>query len=743
MIPELIGYADRISVAPGETIAFKVSTTLSDYDVSFVRLLRGDPSPPGFREEVLAEGGSHVGRRQHASPGSYGVIDRDALSEELGSLTVQMWIWPTAPGNGAVQALLSSWTDKAGFALVVAEAGDLGLWLGDGEQTERLHTGTPLRRREWYFVAAAFDAAARKVTLTQTPLSGLARDDSLALVERRTEIAKIAAAEAPFLIGALAAAGGPLSAPSQRGSYNGKIEQPLLVGRALDAEELGKLRDGGDPLEVAGADVIAAWDFTGEQATARFADRGPRRLHGVLVNMPLRAASGHAWSGRDYDFKHAPEQYGAVHFHDDDLEDCGWETDFEWRVPEGARSGYYAARLRSGSREDHVPFFVRPPRQRATAKAAKVAMLAPTLTYLAYANERLQAVAMHAAAYTKRPMILDPLDYYLIEHPEFAMSIYDVHSDGSGCCYSTHLRPITNMRPKYRQWQVAGSRHLGADLSLVDWLEEKRIGYEVITDHDLDADGRPLLDAYNVVLTATHPEYWSTRMLEALRGYLDAGGRLIYLGGNGFYWVTGVEPERRNVIEVRRGLGGTRAWNTDPAELYMSTTGELGGLWRHRGMAPNRVVGIGFAAMGYDAPSPGYRRRPESFDARAAFIFEGVSPLEVIGDFGSVLGSAAGDEIDRVDFDLGTPPHTLILATAEGYGYPYMPVVEDHLEMSPIVVKAMEKNLRADMVYFETPNDGGVFSVGSMTWCSSLAHNGYDNNVSRITENVLRRFMED
>jgi N,N-dimethylformamidase len=51
-----------------------------------------------------------------------------------------------------------------------------------------------------------------------------------------------------------------------------------------------------------------------------------------------------------------------------------------------------------------------------------------------------------------------------------------------------------------------------------------------------------------------------------------------------------------------------------------------------------------------------------------------------------------------------------------------------------------QPNVRADLVYFTTPNDGGVFSTGSIAWCGSLSHNNYDNNVSRITENVLRRF---
>jgi N,N-dimethylformamidase len=46
------------------------------------------------------------------------------------------------------------------------------------------------------------------------------------------------------------------------------------------------------------------------------------------------------------------------------------------------------------------------------------------------------------------------------------------------------------------------------------------------------------------------------------------------------------------------------------------------------------------------------------------------------------------------------------------------------------------------MVFFECANGGGVFSTGSITWAASLSHNGYDNNVARITGNVLRRFIE-
>jgi len=57
----------------------------------------------------------------------------------------------------------------------------------------------------------------------------------------------------------------------------------------------------------------------------------------------------------------------------------------------------------------------------------------------------------------------------------------------------------------------------------------------------------------------SHPEYWSAAMLQAFVSYQGAGGRVMYLGGNGLYWVTSVDPERPWLIEVRKCESGSRA----------------------------------------------------------------------------------------------------------------------------------------------------------------------------------------
>ncbi len=732
---ELIGYPDRLSAAPGETVAFKVSTDAVEFEASIVRLIHADVNGPGPKAEVVESSRRYVGRKQIARAGSYVRVDHAPALALTGSLSLQAWIYPTMPMKGEAQAVLGKWSGDSGYALMIGEGGDLGLWLGDGQRVERFHTGSALRSHQWYFVAACFDAQSRSVRLYQLPSSNYALEQSRVVMERSSELAKVGQNDSPLL---MAAAYRDTALTRLSGLYNGKIDRPCLFARALDSHEVEELLGDAAPVAVGGDDLIAAWDFSADIASARVHDSGPRQLHGIAVNMPMRAVTGHNWNHDDFDFKRVPEQYGAIHFHDDDLEDAGWETDFEWVVPPGTRSGFYAARLSADGKKDDIPFFVRPKRGAATAR---VAVLVPTMTYLAYANERLAGFPLHSAGITNRSLQKDPLDRYLEAHPELAMSIYDVHSDGSGCCYSSRLRPIVNLRPAYRMWLVGASRHLGADLYLIDWLETKGIGYDVFTDEDLHFDGLDLLSNYRVVITGTHPEYWTTPMLTALEAYQQNGGRLMYLGGNGFYWVTALDPERPHVVEVRRGNAGTRAWNSAPGEQYHSATGEMGGLWRHRGKAPNRVGGIGFSSMGWDSPTPGFTRQTGSFDPRAAFIFEGVGPDEIIGNFGLVLGGAAGDELDRLDFELGSPPHTLLLASATGYSRSYLPVIDDVLEISASLIAQQDPRVRADMVYFETPNGGAVFSSGSITWCGSLSYQQYDNNVSRITENVLRKFL--
>ena len=184
---------------------------------------------------------------------------------------------------------------------------------------------------------------------------------------------------------------------------------------------------------------------------------------------------------------------------------------------------------------------------------------------------------------------------------------------------------------------------------------------------------------------------------------------------------------------------GTRTWNARPGENYHSTTAELGGIWRSRGRPPQSLVGIGFTAQGAGEGRP-YRRLPASFEGEYAFIFEGVDD-QVVGDFGLYLEAAGGWELDRHDDSLGSPPGTAVLASATGFSDSYQHVVEEVLDGTNAEEGGTHRTeVRADLALCKYPNGGAVFSTGSITWAGSLSHDGYDNNISQITENVLRAF---
>ena len=477
--------------------------------------------------------------------------------------------------------------------------------------------------------------------------------------------------------------------------------------------------------------VAAAWDFALETPTDRVVDVSGNHRDGHTVNLPARAMTGHNWNGDVHDWRAAPEQYGAIHFHDDDVYDARWQTDFTLDLPDDMDSGVYAARLESGGAPEHVVFFVRPALGRPTAK---VAFLASTATYMAYGNYQIMLRDAVQEAHEGALMITTPEDLYLNEHPEYGGSLYQLHRDGSGVCYSSRLRPLLSMRPNTQLWQFAGDGYL------TYWLDKLGHAVDVITDEDLHDEGIDLIAPYRVLITGNHPEYWSTAMWDAVEGYTGAGGRLMYLGGNGFHSRIAYAEHQPGVIELRRAEGGS--WAAEPGEYHLGFNGERSGLWRHVGRAPNRLVGVGMSAEGFDRGAH-YRRGPASFDPRAAFIFEGIGADERIGDFGFAGGGAAGQEIDLHDPDLGSPPHALVLATSKGLHNDKMMLSKENYSHTTLMTGGTENDrVRADMVFFETPDGGAVFSTGSISWIASLAVDDGENNVSRITRNVLERFLD-
>jgi N,N-dimethylformamidase len=747
-------YTDKLSVKPGDTLNVMASADGAErVRAELVRLIHGDEHPdgPGYIEQKVPSPIEREwpARKQYIQKGNFlRVADPQAVLAPREAFTLHAFVFPTLPAGGR-QVILGRWSVDAmtGYALGINASGRLEFWAGDGNAIDTVAAEIPLIGKVWYLVAASYDPADGTATIYQEAvinrynslLSKIVPYDYRSHVRETLRVRPTHGAETQFLIGGA-------NERNPRGAfvsacYSGKIDRSGVHAGALDRAALDAVRGGRRPPE---AGTLAYWDttagYTDRGIGDEVRDTGPHGLHAMGVNRPVRCQTGWNWNGRNDCFRLAPEEFGGIEFHNDALTDCRWEPTLSLTIPDDLRSGVYAVKLAAGDgtglAEEYTPFFVRP-----AVPRAPICLLMPTASYLAYANSQTPFDGDLLQSITASTPIFQEVDVEVYKNDvEFGLSTYDAHNDGHGVCYSSYRRPIVNMRPKHRFAGVGCLWQFPADLSIVAWLEHMKYDYEVLTDEDLDREGVRALEPYRVVINGTHCEYYSERMMDATEDYLAAGGRLLYLSGNGYYWVVGFREDEPWVMEVRKLEAGSRAWQARAGEHYLACTGERSGLWRHRNRPPQKLVGVGFTSEGMDGSVP-YRRMPDSYHRSVAWIFDGVEG-EIIGDFGLALGGAAGVEVDRYDLALGTPPHARIIASSERFTDNYPLVQEEVMFMIPGLGGTQHPWVRADMVYFTTPQHGAVFSTSSIAWGSALPCKGFDNSVSRVMKNVVDAFLK-
>lgn len=753
---KIFGYANKISVKQGETIAFHVNADGADVaDAQLVQLIHGDigKEGPGYIEREISyfANGRWPVKKQYTQLGNYLTVEDPSHRLMLdGTLSMCAYIWPTMPKKGMRQTIMGRWDTgtNEGFAIGINPQGHLEFWVGDGKEVDYVTAELPLIAHAWYFVAISFDATTGTATLYQE--SVLNRYNSLvgpvvpymfaSHVQTKFRFRQHNRANVPFLI-AGARDNHVLRGDFVNDLFSGKIDRPALFNKSLARSELDAICAGGTALNDS---TVAYWDtsagYTDHGIDSKVVDIGPHGLHGFGVNHPVRGMTGWNWNGKNDCFRLAPQEFGGIEFHTDAVTDCQWDMTREVTIPADLKSGAYAFRLRigqgSGLSEEYVVFFVRPAKP-----TAKLCFLVPTASYLAYANETLSFDAQIIQPMTGQPPIVTDIDIETYEHGEFGLSTYNNFEDGAGICYTSYRRPIINMRPKYRISSMNITWQFPADLSIIAWLDHFNYDVDFVTDEDLHREGLDAIKPYNCVMTGTHPEYVSEKMLDAQEDYVAQGGRLIYMGGNGYYWCVGFSKDDHACMEIRKLDSGMRAWAAKPGEHYLVSTGEKSGLWRNRARAPQKLVGVGIIAEGFETSAP-YRKMPDAFHRSVSWITEGVEG-EIIGDQGLAYGNAAGIEVDRYDLSLGTPPHTKIIASSGGHSDNYVLVTEEILYPYAGMVGTLDYRIRADMIYYTSWNNGAVFSTGSIGFGQALPAGGFENSASKVLRNVVDAFIQE
>jgi len=100
-MPRVLGYAEPLSVAPGEEIRFMIGTLDGPrrFRAQIVRIVSGDTGPdgPGLKTAELPTSidGEHAGTPQPIDAGSYVIVEHPEAFGGLTRFTLQAFIQPT------------------------------------------------------------------------------------------------------------------------------------------------------------------------------------------------------------------------------------------------------------------------------------------------------------------------------------------------------------------------------------------------------------------------------------------------------------------------------------------------------------------------------------------------------------------------------------------------------------------------------------------------------------------------
>jgi hypothetical protein len=304
----------------------------------------------------------------------------------------------------------------------------------------------------------------------------------------------------------------------------------------------------------------------------------------------------------------------------------------------GWPSGFYFVRLTSGNRIGYATFVLRP----RTLGEHPVAIVLPTQTWQAY-NFR----------------------------DDNGDGIPDTwYASGSTARLS---RPFLNrgVPPHYKYY----------DANFLHWAYATHHDADYISDAELNsATGAQLRKAYQLLIFEGHHEYVTTHEYDAVESYRNAGGNLMFLSANNFFWKITIDHDVMTRVAKWRDLGRPEAALIG-VEYYHNDMGEHRGPW---------VVRAAAARLPW-------------------LMFE--TGLGVGMPFGS-----GGIEAD--DVTSASPRNVVVIASIRDlYG----------------------DGRDADMTYYETAAGAKVFAAGAFTLAGSV----WQGHVRELVSNLWERLAKD
>lgn len=365
-------------------------------------------------------------------------------------------------------------------------------------------------------------------------------------------------------------------------------------------------------------------------------------------------------------------------------------------APERSGLYYFHASTKSGL-SFSFPWVVAPAKPQ-----APIAVLASNITWNAYNNFGGRSNYIHADTFPPTPTInpRQELKRYLeADHQTWGSENYAPLS-------FDRPEQINHIDPSEKITDPIEGRaacHVApAEWRLLGWLEREGFAYDLYAETQLHR-GALDLTKYRVLILGAHPEYWTRTMYDRVKSWVfDEGGKLLYLGGNGLNCEVELLDNDAMICH-----------NTAVRSLWPAGMAGAESRFARRHESEANLLGVVFTPSGIMTAAP-YRVVDAS---HWIFAGTGLKAGELFGEKSLHMrcpGGASGHETDKISASSPKNVHLLAKGTNPDDG-------------------------GAEMVTFDAPSGGSVFSAGSICYVSSLP---VDDAVSKVTANVLRRFLD-
>ena len=188
-------------------------------------------------------------------------------------------------------------------------------------------------------------------------------------------------------------------------------------------------------------------------------------------------------------------------------------------IPESPSGLYFAKLTGAGNRVGYAPFVLRPRR----LGENRIALVLPTLAWQAYNfhddNGDGQADTWYASAKVKSVLLGRPFDQ-------------------------------RGVPPNYKNYEQPFLRWLVANDKSVDYLAQSDVA---------GTNGRKLAASYDLLIFSGHHEYVTGREYDAVVGFRNRGGNLMFLSANNFFWRTVISHNHITRVAKWRDVGRPEA----------------------------------------------------------------------------------------------------------------------------------------------------------------------------------------